>query len=129
MVQSGNIFANIPASGPEEEITILADRPGAIVERIVSTGQASPAGFWYDQGWTEWVILLQGAAELLIEGEAAPRSLRPGDYVELPPHVRHRVERTPAERPTVWLAIHWKGADKAASGRLESLPLSTGPGS
>jgi cupin 2 domain-containing protein len=129
MVQSGNIFADIPASGPEEEIAILADRPGAVVERIVSNGHASPAGFWCDQDWTEWVILLQGAAELLIEGEAAPRSLRPGDYVELPPHVRHRVERTPVDRATVWLAIHWKGADSAASGRLQSSPLSTGLGS
>jgi cupin 2 domain-containing protein len=127
MVQSGNIFANIPASGLEEEITILADRPGAVVERIVSTGQASPAGFWYDQDWTEWVILLQGAAELLIEGEPAPLNLRPGDYVELPAHVRHRVERTLAGRPTVWLAIQWKGAPKAAS--RQSPPHSTGPGS
>jgi cupin 2 domain-containing protein len=117
MVRSGNIFADVPASGPEEEITILADRPGAVVERIVSTGQASSAGCWYDQDWTEWVILLQGAAELLIEGEAAPRRLRPGDYVELPAHVRHRVERTLAGGATVWLAIHWKGgADVAASG-------------
>ena len=123
VVQSGNIFANVPAWGPEEEITILADRPGAVVERIVSIGQASPAGFWYDQDWTEWVILLQGAAELLIEGEPAPRSLRPGDYVELPARVRHRVERTLAGRPTVWLAIHWKGSDKAPSRR----PPSTGP--
>ncbi len=115
----------IPASGPEEEITILADRPGAVVERIVSTGQATPAGYWYDQDWTEWVILLQGAADLLIEGEAAPRSLRPGDYVELPAHVRHRVERTLADGPTVWLAIQWKGADTAASSPLPS----TAPGS
>ena len=115
MVQSGNVFANVPASGPEEEITVLAARPGAVVERIISTGQASPADFWYDQDWTELVILLQGAAELLIEGEPVPRSLRPGDYVELPARVRHRVERTLAGRTTVWLAIHWKGADEAAS--------------
>ena len=67
------------------------------------------------------MVLLQGAAELLIEGEPAPRSLRPGDYVELPAHVRHRVERTLAGRPTVWLAIHWKGTGPPSlgSGLLE----------
>ncbi len=90
-------------------MTILAEAPGARVERIVSMGQASPAGFWYDQDRTEWVILLQGAAGLLIEGEERERSLSPGDYVEIPPGVRHRVEWTLADRPTVWLAVHWTG--------------------
>jgi cupin 2 domain-containing protein len=116
MVRSGNIFADLPARASEEESSILADRPGAIVERIVSTGQASQLGFWYDQGWAEWV--LEGAAGLLIEGEGAARVLGPGDYVELPAHCRHRVEWTDPERPTVWLAVHWKGAS-----RLSGQPL------
>jgi len=109
MILSGNIFANLPTRLPQEEATILAERPGAVVERIVSTGQASPPGFWFDQDRTEWVIVLAGAAGLWIEGEAAPRRLNPGDYVELPPHIRHRVEWTDPDRPTVWLAVHWKG--------------------
>ena len=82
MVRSGNLFADLPAQSEAELTTILAEEPGARVERIVSTGQASPAGFWYDQDGTEWVILLQGAARLLIEGEEAPRTLQPGDFVE-----------------------------------------------
>jgi len=110
IVRSGNLFADLPAQPDAEVTTILAERPGAVVERIVSTGQASPAGFWYDQEGTEWVILLQGAAGLRIEGEDAPRALRPGDHVELPAHVRHRVEWTLADPPTVWLAVHWKDA-------------------
>ncbi len=109
VVLSGNIYANLPAPRPEEEATILAEFAGARVERIVSMGHASPPGFWCDQDWTEWVILLDGAAGLWIEGEGAPRTLRPGDYVELPPHVRHRVEWTDPDRPTVWLAVHWTG--------------------
>jgi cupin 2 domain-containing protein len=109
MVRSGNLFADLPARSDAELTTILAEGPGARVERIVSTGQASPAGFWYDLDWTEWVILLQGAAGLLIEGEETPRTLQPGDYVEIPPHVRHRVEWTDPDRPTVWLAVHWRG--------------------
>jgi cupin 2 domain-containing protein len=109
VIRGGNVFANLPRRLPEEESTILAERAGAYVERIVSTGQASPSGFWFDQDWAEWVIVLEGAAGLRIEGEDAPRRLGPGDYLELPPHVRHRVEWTDMDRPTVWLAVHWKG--------------------
>ena len=41
------------------------------LERIVSTGQATPPGEWYDQPWAEWVLLLSGRAVLRFEGEAA----------------------------------------------------------
>ena len=108
MVKSGDIFADVPERLADEETKILAANPGAVVERIVSTGQASPLEFWYDQDWTEWVIVLEGAARLLIEGEAEARSLGPGDYLELPPRLRHRVEWTDPARPTVWLAVHFK---------------------
>jgi cupin 2 domain-containing protein len=106
MLKSGNLFANLPTSRAEEEFTTLLARPGVRVERIVSTGQASPVGFWYDQAWTEWVVVLAGSTALLMEGEESPRILRPGDYIEIPPHVRHRVEWTEAGAPTVWLAVH-----------------------
>ena len=109
MVRSGNLFAEIPTSSPDEQFTTLSAQPGALVERIVSTGQTSPPGFWYDQAWPEWVVVLRGAAALQIEGEAAPRRLGPGDWIELPAHLRHRVESTEADPPTVWLAVHWKG--------------------
>ena len=81
-------------------------RRGARVERIVSTGQATPPGEWYDQDGDEWVVLLSGAAGLLFEGEAAARPLEPGDWVLIPAHARHRVEWTAADEPTVWLAVH-----------------------
>jgi cupin 2 domain-containing protein len=106
MLKSGNLFANLPTSRTEEEFRTLLTLPGARVERIVSTGQASPDGFWYDQDWTEWVVVLSGSAALLMEGEDSPRILRPGDYVEIPPHVRHRVAWTEADAPTIWLAVH-----------------------
>ena len=108
MTRSGDLFADVPTDLSEEEIMVLAESPGAKIERIVSTGQASPPGFWYDQDWTEWVFLISGSAGLLIEGESAPRSLRPGLYVQIPPHVRHRVAWTDADQPTVWLAVHFK---------------------
>jgi cupin 2 domain-containing protein len=111
-LRTGNLFASVPARLEQEETTILAELPGARIERIVSTGHASPPGFWYDQDWAEWVVVLTGSAGLLIEGEDSPRILAPGDWAEIPPRVRHRVEWTEADEPTVWLAVHIKGGDR-----------------
>jgi cupin 2 domain-containing protein len=101
-----NIFAGIPRHLDAEEVTVLLATPGVTIERIVSTGQASPAGFWYDQPRAEWVLLLQGSAALEFAGEAAPRILRPGDALLIGAHVRHRVAWTDVDQPTVWLAVH-----------------------
>jgi cupin 2 domain-containing protein len=105
-LKSGDLFADVPARLEEEDMAVLAELPGARIERIVSTGQASPPGFWYDQDWTEWVVVLSGSAGVRIEGEAVARVLSPGAWVEIPPHVRHRVDWTDADEPTVWLAVH-----------------------
>ena len=106
MLKSGNLLANIPAAFPGERFDTLLARPGVRIERIVSTGQASAPDFWYDQPHDEWVCVLAGAAAVLIAGEAAPRALKAGDWLEIPAHVRHRVAWTDASRPTVWLAVH-----------------------
>jgi len=100
-----NIFESLPRGAAEEVFADLLKRPGVRIERIVSTGQASPPGFLYDQPHDEWVILLSGAAGLAIEGEAE-RELKPGDCVFLPAHRPHRVTFTAADEPTVWLAVH-----------------------
>ena len=81
------------------------------VERIVSTGQATPPGQWYDQERNEWVVLLSGSAQLRFEDEDQPRDLQPGDYVNIAAHRRHRVESTSADQQTVWLAIHYETGD------------------
>ncbi|SDB48267.1 cupin domain-containing protein [Bauldia litoralis] len=104
-----NIFHGVKARLDEEEITELLSRPGIRIERIVSTGQASPPDFWYDQPNDEWVIVLTGSAGLAVEGEAE-RTLAPGDMAFLPARKRHRVVWTDVDRPTVWLAVHF-GAD------------------
>jgi len=100
-----NLFADLPAKADEEVLDDLLKRPGVRIERIVSTGQASPPGFWYDQDWDEWVVVLAGSAGLAIEGHAEI-TLGPGDTVNLPAHTRHRVAWTDADEPTVWLAVH-----------------------
>ncbi len=106
MVQSGNLFAGLGRKLLNEDVMVLAKSPGAQIERIISTGQASPPGFWYDQDNTEWVFLIAGSACLLFEGEASSRVLRPGDYLEIPAHRRHRIEWTAADEATVWLVAH-----------------------
>lgn len=107
MIKAGNLFTNVSMDPNEETIAILTERPGARIEKIVSTGQASPPGFWYDQDETEWVCVLSGSAGLKIEGEERPRVLLRGAYVEIPAHVRHRIDWTDADQPTVWLAVHF----------------------
>ena len=58
-----NLFANIPESLPDELVQTLISAGGVRVERIVSRGHSSPAGFWYDQPMREWVVVLKGGGE------------------------------------------------------------------
>ncbi|MCE1240633.1 MAG: cupin domain-containing protein [Azonexaceae bacterium] len=103
-----NLFADLPQSTATAETFLeLLQRPGLRIERIVSTGQCSPPDFWYDQPEGEWVLVLQGEAGLRFADEAAPRTLRAGDFVDIAPHRRHRVDWTAADGPTVWLAIFY----------------------
>ena len=101
-----NLFSDLPSGLPEESVDVLARGEHVRVERIVSTGHASPPGFWYDQAEHEWVVVLQGEARLLVEGDE-PLTLRPGDHLLLPAHRRHRVEWTSPDEPTVWLAVFY----------------------
>ncbi|HRE17625.1 MAG TPA: cupin domain-containing protein [Rhodocyclaceae bacterium] len=110
----GNLFANLTTPLAEEEFTTLLQTPGVRIERIVSTGQCSPPNFWYDQPEGEWVVVLTGEARLRFADESEARHLRPGDYVSIPPHRRHRVEATCADQATVWLAIFYADANTSA---------------
>jgi cupin 2 domain-containing protein len=107
--RDGNLFADISmvSAAEGEEFAPLLARPGLKIERIVSRGQASAPGFWYDQQDNEWVIVLKGSAGLRFEDEAAARTLGAGDYVFIPARRRHRVEWTSLTEPAVWLAVHF----------------------
>ena len=103
-----NLFAELPAQAVNaEQLTAILSRPGLGIERIVSFGQASPPGFWYDQPQGEWVLVLAGAAHLRFEDEPAARTLAVGDCLDIAPHRRHRVEWTSPDAPTVWLVVHY----------------------
>jgi cupin 2 domain-containing protein len=106
-----NLFAELPQQLPEELVEILLSTANVRVERIVSYGHASPAGFWFDQDQDEWVVLLKGAARLRFEGEK-PLAMKPGDLVNIPARTRHRVEWTTPDEPTIWLAVHYGEREK-----------------
>ena len=103
-----NLFSGLTHESHDEKVTALLSAPNVRIDRIVSNGQASPPGFWWDQDWAEWVVLLTGGAKILFEGEGAAHELRPGDYLHIPAHVRHRIEWTHAEQPTIWIAVHFR---------------------
>jgi cupin 2 domain-containing protein len=102
-----NLFSPLPEAQDAEISEALLVRPGLRIERIVSLGQHSPPGFWYDQEEGEWIVLLSGAARLKFADEAEARFMRPGDCLDIAPHRRHRVEWTDPATPTVWLAVFY----------------------
>lgn len=103
----GNLFRSLSAALRGEQVDVLAETASLRIERIISRGQVTPPGQWYDGDRDEWVAVLAGAARLRFEGESAPRPLAPGDWIRIPAHARHRVEWTDPERATVWLAVHF----------------------
>jgi cupin 2 domain-containing protein len=106
-MKPGNIFSRIPDGVKEEMIESILKTDHLALERIISSGQATPPGQWYDQPKDEWVILLKGSAGLLFEGKEEMVVLHPGDYVHILAHQRHRVEWTDGKQKTVWLALHY----------------------
>ncbi|MEL6496759.1 MAG: cupin domain-containing protein [Cyanobacteria bacterium J06623_7] len=99
-----NIF-DLPANLlPQELIESLLSQDDILIERIISTGQTTPPGEWYDQNKNEWVIVLQGEGELSYADNSRIK-LTAGDYLLIPSHQKHRVEYTSTEPPCIWLAI------------------------
>jgi len=101
-----NLFTALPGDTGREAFDDLLNVPGLRIERIVSHGQASPPGFWYEQDEDEWVIVLQGSATLQVEGHDTLVALQPGDHYWIPAGLRHRVDSTAQDCPTIWLAVH-----------------------
>ena len=107
---NSNLFTHIPTNLPQELFTTLLAASNVRIERIVSHGHTSPEGYWYDQDQHEWVLVLQGAARLSIEGEI--KELKPGDSINIRAHQKHRVEWTTTEEPTIWLAVFYEETSK-----------------
>ncbi len=102
-----NLF-NLPDPLPHnEDIFDLVRSDDIRIERIVSTGQTTPEGQWYNQDEDEWVALIQG--EAVLEYKTGERlNISAGDHVLLPAHCRHRVAYTSTQPPCIWLAVFGK---------------------
>ena len=101
-----NLFADLPQHLPEELTETITASQYVRIERIVSTGQSSPPGFWYDQPEHEWIVVLRGNAVLEFEGKT--QQLQVGDHVLILPRQKHRVTSTSQHEPTVWLAVFFQ---------------------
>ena len=95
------LFPDAPQPADESIATLLSGKRFTL-EHIVSYGQPSPDGFWYDQDTQEWVALIQGSATLVFEDGVL--ELTAGDAVQIPSHAKHRVERVSVD--AVWIAVH-----------------------
>lgn len=98
-----NIF-DLPTLPLVQELTTILEQSNAVrIERIISTGQTSD---WYDQAETEFVILLDGVAELTFENEVRV-TLNKGDTILIQPHQKHQVTYTSTEPPCNWLCVFY----------------------
>jgi len=102
---TNNIFTGLPQHLPNELVEHLLESANVRIERIISHGHASAADSWYDQPQHEWVIVLKGAARLQFEDGMV--EMRPGDFVNIPAHKKHRVDWTTPNEPTVWLGVQY----------------------
>jgi cupin 2 domain-containing protein len=100
-----NIFDDLPSHMPKEVVQTLIHAADVRIERIISHGHASAADGWYDQPQHEWVIVLTGAARLELEDGLI--EMKPGDFINIPAHKRHRVDWTTPDEPTVWLGVRY----------------------
>lgn len=102
---AGCLFQNVRALGHDSEFfEDLVAIDNVRTERIISRGQSSPPSGFYDQDWTEIVLVVAGHASLEVEGKLY--DLRSGDWRCILPHQKHRVLATSSEPPCVWYAIH-----------------------
>jgi cupin 2 domain-containing protein len=108
-MESGDLYRDIPDPLPLElsQSILTADTSRVKIERIVSKGHRSPAGFWYDQSDNEWVLLAKGEARLRFETDDRVLHLTPGMHVTIAAHERHRVDWTSETEETIWLAVYY----------------------
>ena len=102
MIKVKNIFSNIPKILPDELFEDILSTKNFRVERIVSKEHTTPKGKWYNQEQNEFVMILEGNAELFFEEGIV--KMKKGDYIIIPAHVKHRVEKTDN---VVWLTIFY----------------------
>lgn len=101
-----NIFDNLPKELEEESFEEILSTQDFRLEKIISEGHTSPHNFWYDQDKNEFVLLLKGKAKLSFE-DGSKLELKPGDYLIIPAHKKHRVDWTDPNQKTFWLTLNY----------------------
>lgn len=101
-----NFLKDIPAGLTEEVFETVLSHSNIRIERIVSNGHTSPSSGYYDQDENEWVLVLQGCAELIF-GDGKTITLKAGDSLNIPALQKHKVSYTDTLEPTIWLAIFY----------------------
>lgn len=101
-----NIYDLNSITSSNEHFDELVKQDNLLIERIVSTGQTTPIGEWYEQDKNEWVSLIQGNAILEYE-DGKKIHLQKGDSLLIPKLQKHRVAFTSNEPPCIWLAVHF----------------------
>ncbi|OQX57952.1 MAG: hypothetical protein B5M52_06325 [Helicobacteraceae bacterium 4484_230] len=98
-----NIFENLPHIEQNSEyFHTLFQKENIEIVKILSNDLQN--GEWYNQSEDEWVVLLEGEAQL--EFTESARELKKGDYLFIPAYTKHRVSRTSSN--ALWLAVHFK---------------------
>jgi cupin 2 domain-containing protein len=106
MSELKNVFENLPDNLDREFFEEILSSRDFKLERIVSAAHSSPDGFWYDQQKTEFVLLLSGSAKISFNnGEKF--ELKPGDYLIINAHQKHRVDWTDPLEKTFWITLHY----------------------
>jgi cupin 2 domain-containing protein len=106
-MKKATLLEPIPADLPHEITDVLVRSRDVKIERIVSKGHCSPAGFWYDEPQNEWVLLVKGEARIRFEQGDVIVRLTPGCYLNISAHEKHRVEWTADDQETIWLAVFY----------------------
>ena len=102
-LRRGRLFGASSAPEVGERVERLVELGGSVIEQIVSGELDQPVEF--NQDHDEWFVLLQGGAELEVEGETLV--LGSGEWMFLPSGTPHRlVATTPGSS---WLAVHGSG--------------------
>jgi len=77
------------------------------IERIISSGQSTPAGQWLEDDRNEWVVLLQGESEISFE-DGTNKLLSAGDHIFIEKNKKHCVVRTSENPLCIWLAVYYE---------------------
>lgn len=106
MITTKNFFEIFGGEVKEEFFEEILAGKDFKMERIISEGHSSPENFWYDQDKDEFVMLVSGSAVLEFENNELIE-MKPGDYLIIPAHKKHRVAKTDSNQKTFWLALHF----------------------